>query len=248
MPQTVREFHPVRSRYLVITLDYLAPLLLVAGSLLTWWLVFYSPIFAVKKIDCELDFDPCQNPHILTELDKYLGMNLLRFNSAQLKSRLTGADFTIRQVEIGQSLPGTLLVSLQSVYPTVAARLKNQAQWVYFDDRLRVIGQKSSDPNVPTLVLPELRELVVGEIPTQPDLIYALKLTRRLAEEINDISSVELSDSTIILTLPNGRRALLSVSGDETIQIHALQSILQNDTILTGVATIDVRFSQPVLR
>lgn len=246
--EKTREFQPTRSRYLVITRDYLLPVLLIITAVLVWWIVFYTRLFSLTRIDCLQDFEPCENPYILTELQRYLGVNLLRFDSAVIKRRLTGADFSIRQVEVTKTLPGTLQVSLSSVYPTVAARLAGESKWVIFDDKLRVIGQKTKDPNVPTLITEELTGMTVGLPPADQALLSALDLTKRLSSSLSGIRSITLKGSDIILALNNNLTALMTTERDESAQITSLQLVLRDDTILSGVTTIDVRYSQPVLR
>ncbi|KKU58687.1 MAG: hypothetical protein UX82_C0034G0003 [Microgenomates group bacterium GW2011_GWE1_47_12] len=243
-----KEFLPTRSRYLVITRDYLLPLLFIIFGLFLWWLSFFSPAFTLQNIICQLDYEPCTGENLLAELAKYQGTNLFRLDDPALSARLTSADFTLRQAEIRKILPHTLALSLQSVYPTVAAKLETEATWIIFDEQFRVIGTRTVDPNVPTLTASSLTNLVVGSAPQDQTLLDALKLTRALSAAIPNIQGIKIVDSLIYLSLPDYRQAIMSTELPQATQIQSLQAVLANATILSGISTIDVRFSQPVLR
>lgn len=244
-----RVFHPSRSKYIVFTADYLLPILICLGVLALIYISLYSPFFKITKVDCSLDFTSCDNPGVLAELEKLKGKNIFTISPSDITSRLTSGDFTIRQASLRRALPGIITVDLQSVYPVVALRTEADSSWVVMDSKYRVIGVRSQDPNVPTVVVDGPLTLAVGKKPTDAVIIQALDIAGRLANELFSVKTITLVDEgTIKLSLPNGRSALFTTKKDELLQLRALQAILADATILKGIRTIDVRFAQPVLR
>jgi len=242
-------YHPSRSKYLVFTLDFLVPFTLIATLLLCGWAALYSPIFHISRIICTLDYTECEGGDLLAELERVKGQNIFRFNPDIFAARLTSADFTIREAKVVRVLPSSLVLTLHSVYPVVALKVSTDTDWIVLDDKLRVIRTISTDPNVPTVIVPGPLTLVVGKPPQDSSIIHTLGLARKLADELFSIKAVTLLDAeTIQLTLEGNIRALLTPQKDELTQIRALQAVLSDATITTGVSVIDMRFARPVLR
>lgn len=242
-------FHPARSRYFVITTDYLFPIFIILSVCALVWAAMYSPFFQLTTVTCVLDYQPCSDPVLLSELDKIKSQNIFRFNPRALEKRLTSGDFTIREAQVTRELPGSVQVTLQSVYPVVALQIAGESSWVVLDNRFRVIGTHATDPNVPTVILSSPTTLTVGQAPTDPALIATLNLARSLASELVSVKSLTLQDqNTILVILPSGLQAIFTTQKDNLVQIKALQAVLKGATLTKDVHTIDVRFSWPVLR
>jgi hypothetical protein len=91
--------------------------------------------------------------------------------------------------------------------------------------------------------------LALGKPVDDPVIKDALALTDRLFKQMPSMEVVTLVDENRIeILLDSGVLAILTPKKDESIQLRSLQAILQEVTISKGVHTIDVRFSQPVLR
>ena len=246
---TVPVFLPTRSKYLVITADYIVPTLITLGVIFLAYLTLYSPYFAITNVTCQLDFEPCENPAVIVEIDKLKGQNIFTLDTQSVTRRLTSGDFTIRQSEVSRTLPSSVQIDLQSVYPVVALQIAQDPNWVIMDDQFRVIAVRSEDPNVPTVIVPGPLTVVVGQSPTDPLILTSLKLALRLADELVTIKSLALIDAdTIELTLGDGKIAVFTPKKDELEQLRLLQVILEGATITKETRIIDVRFSRPVLR
>lgn len=242
-------FEPGKSKYLVITADYLLPLFLSILVIFLFYLAIFSPIFKVNQITCSLDYGECGDPSVLAELDKLKGQNIFRLQSDALRSKLTSGDFTIREVSMKKSLPDQVSIELQSVYPVVSLQVVGDPNWVVLDAQFRVITTRETDPNVPTVIVSGPLTLTVGQPIKDEAIISTLKLAQKLSEELPSVKTVLLIDGdTIELELSSGVRAILTPKKDEMVQLRSLQTILSDATIITGVRTIDVRFSRPVLR
>lgn len=240
---------PTKSKYLVLTYDYILPILLSLLVLFGGYLLLYSPMFHLQTITCELDFLPCENEALLAELDHLRGQNIFTFPKDELEAKLLSSDFTLATIQLARVLPNQLQVKLNSVYPSVALKVAGNSTWVVLDDRNRVIAHRDYDPNVPTLIINEPLTLVVGQAPDNSAIIHSLNLAKRLASEIPSTLSLALIDeNTLELTLQDNIVAVFSPKKDELTQLRLLQSILAEDTIKKAGDIIDLRFTQPVLR
>ncbi|MBP9670168.1 FtsQ-type POTRA domain-containing protein [Candidatus Woesebacteria bacterium] len=242
-------FHPAKSKYLVITMDYLLPLFLSALVVFLFYLAIFSPIFRVNQVTCTLDYSDCRDPSVLAELDKLKGQNIFRLQPDSLRSKLTSGDFTIREVSMKKSLPGKVEIELESVYPVVALQVTGDPNWVVLDHQYRVIATRNADPNVPTVIVPNPLVLTVGKPVTDDVLVQSIKLALSLSSELISVKSITMIDeNTIHITLASGIIAVFSPRTDEARQLKSLQAVLSGGTITKGIRTIDVRFTQPVLR
>lgn len=242
-------FHPARSKYLVFTTDYVVPFLIIIGILSLLAVALYSPIFKIAEVNCALDYQECSDPSVIAELDKFKGRNIFTLKPSDVTTRLTSGDFTIREASLSKELPGTISLSLQSVYPAIALKVDGDPTWVVLDADLRVIGTRQEDPNVPTVIVPGPLTLTVGKRTQDEVIVQSLLLARRLADELFTVKTITLIDAdSIELALEGGMKAIFTPKKDELVQLRALQVVLSDATILKGVSTIDVRFAQPVLR
>lgn len=246
---TARVFHPSRSKYLVFTANYLLPLFVCLGVISLYLFVLYSPLFKINSVICVLDFRDCTDPSLIVEINKLKGQNIFILSSSKISSRLTSGDFTIRAAKLTKELPNKITINLQSVFPVVALQTIGDSTWVTLDSKLRVIGTSSSDPNVPTVIINSPIILTIGKVPEDSAIIKSLNIAQRLADELFSIKTISLIDSdTIELSLAGGKKAIFTPKKDEIEQLRVLQAILGDATIAEGIKTIDVRFTQPVLR
>lgn len=241
--------HASKSKYIVLTYDLILPLIIIFGIIGGIAVSLKSDLFAVKIIRCRVDYQDCPVGPVMAELEKYIGHNLLTVQTDELEQRLTAGDFTIREAVITKKLPDTLSVELQSVYPVAALRVEGvESEWIVFDSGYRVIGKRTSDPNVPTVLVKTAPTVHAGYRIDDPALVKALDYTLLIASEINSVTAVALEGDTLTLVLASGKTALLTTVKDSMAQIRTLQAILQANTMNSEVRTIDVRFSKPVLR
>lgn len=247
--QLAPTFTPNKPKYFLVTADWIYPIIIIFLTLFLLWLALFSPVFAIQNLRCELDARPCPDSSLLAEVNRIRGSNIFRFDSHTFSSRLTSADFTVRDATINKILPNTLVVELSSVYPSVALRLAEATEWIILDDRLRVIRSVTFDPNVPTVIVPGPLSLKVGEVPSDPELSSALTFARTVISDLPHIATISLSPHTLTLSFTDQPYvALLSTTSDLTPQIRSLQAILSGATIDSSTRVIDVRFAQPVLK
>lgn len=239
-----------RSKYLVLTAEYLIPFFVIFVAILSYLLAFHTSLLNLKKISCQLDYEPCSNPSLLAELNKFIGVNLLTLDETELKSRLLSGEFTLREVGLSRQFPASLEVTLLSTYPVVAIQAKdNLYQWLTLDERFRIIKVSSVDPNVPTVTVDSVPPAQLGGTLTDPVIKETLTLALEITRELISIKSIYLtSDTTVMLTLSSGLTAILTTTKDQLTQLKTLESLLASPEIVSKYKTIDVRYSQPVLK
>lgn len=246
MFQTVK---PAKSKYFVLTKEIVIPaiiILIVIGGVVV---SLKTDIFAVRTITCTLDFKECTDAGVIAELNKLQGQNLLTIQTGGMSGRLTAGNFMIRQVEFHKQLPNTLRVELLSVYPVAAIQVKNTgSEWIVVDGKYRVIGIRNTDPNVPVVIVDSPPDVRIGTAIADQGVVKALDFAISIVGELPSVRATELSGDTITLELAGGKSAILSTSVDRDTQIHTLQAVLADSTMIKEVRSIDVRFGRPVLK
>ncbi|GEM_PF-830258 len=241
------DFKPVRSPYFVLTTDYLVPILVIIFSLLVWFIAFRTAIFHLSDVKCEREMEPCNNPYILSELEKYKSQNLLTLNVSEIESKLKAGDPTISRVLITKQLPRTLSISITSSTPSLALRVSSENTWILLDENLRVVRLSPIATALPTLEISEPLTVQIGQA-IESDVGVAAQLLRTLSKSI-DMRLVSLDKDLVKVTLADGIVALLTTQKDVNNQVLALQAVLRDDTIdRTKYRVIDVRFDKPVLK
>lgn len=237
----------LKSKYLVITSDYLVPLGITVGVLLLIWLTLFSSSFAIKKVICEADHEPCANSALEKEIEKIIGQNTLRFRENELRAKLLSGEFTVREVEITRTLPGTVKVSVYSVLPVVALLQVGDPRYVTLDKDYRVIKLTSTNPNVPVVSVSSLPPIQLGK-KLEGEFLPLLSLVLELVRAFPAYQSIEYPAPNMVkLALPE-ITAVFSTGVETDKQIRLLQAVLSDSTILSGKQIVDVRFTQPVLK
>ena len=245
-----RPFH--KSRYLVITENYLIPLGIIFLGFLSVYLLFFSPLFQVKQIACFRDQQPCQDPFILAEIKKYHSQNLFRFPQEELRSRLLQGNKTILQVKFSFHLPNQVRLDLVSTTPQLAIRLQSQPpRYLLIDQNFRPIMTTSSSANLPLIILDRPTHFQLGQVVTDPDLQFIFRAALTVSQTLNQPLTFSLHQHDVYLDFDRfDFQARLSTQQDLERQLQLLQAVLSNVKMLEEqqIKLIDVRFTQPVLK
>lgn len=242
-----------KSRYLVITENYLWPILIILVALASLWFIFRSPFFQVKTITCQRDYQACQDPFILSELAKYKHLNLFLFPKEKLRQRILAGNKTVQSVQFSFQLPHTLKVNLTSTVPLVALQLKPDNQhprYLLVDQNFRPISLVSQSQNLPLLITDQPYQLQLGQVISQEQLHQALVMVQGLLKFLPPNFQLQLRDTDLYLTLPHRPKIRLTTTRDPQAQLNLLQAVLSNAKMLeeSQIKLIDVRFDQPVLK
>lgn len=244
-----REFSPANSKYIIFTSEYIIPLLILITIILLGYVILKTSYFSISNIICTQEYEECQNEHLNAELERYRGDNIFQLDIDSIQSRIESGQKTVKQVTVTRQLPSTLIIELIPTTSIIALQLINTDQWIVLDERLLITKVTDKNPNLITILITQLEIIQVGQPITDPKLLAVLELTREISRQFFEFSSIELDDNIITLYLKNGQKALLTTSRETSAQLYTLQSILADDIITSdAVHTIDVRFTQPVLK
>lgn len=239
-----------KAKYVKITLDIILPILAIIVIGFVAWGVLFSPLLAIRGIECLADYKPCQNENVVVELSKSKGENLLRFDEGPVINRLKSGDFMLQTVTIKRVLPGKLIVETFSVNPETAVQLSQEPNtWVVCDKDARVIKVTGDNPNVPTVTVEQLGVVRIGAKLQDPGLPEALALATKLRDHNLVAKRLFLVDQTTVAASLELTTVLFTTTRDAGQQVQALQAILADSTIKEEkYKTIDLRFAQPILR
>lgn len=236
-----------KTNYLVITASYLLPILTFVGSLALLYLAFFSPLFQIKQLECQQDYEPCINPFILAEIDHLKGQNIFLFNSVNFVRKITAGDFQTRDAQIKKKLPDTLRLSLQSVYPILAVQVTGENRLATIDSNLRVIKLTESSSHVPLVVLDTPFSFQIGRAIADDRLTKILEYSSSIVHSIPNITQVNVEGDNLTIQLDSRIVAVFTLHKSSSEQISALKAVLGDATIREGLRKVDVRFAQPVL-
>jgi len=94
------------SKYFVATSQVLPQILVILFSLSSLYLLFFSPIFKITKVECYQDVETsCQNSFVIAAANDSLGNNLFRFDTQVALDRIRRGDPTIRSLEYKKFSP-----------------------------------------------------------------------------------------------------------------------------------------------
>lgn len=237
----------VPSRYLVLTSDLVVPGIIITSVLAAAYLFLASPVFKLQAFKCELDYQPCQEGAITAEIDRLKGQNIFMFETHDLERRLTSSEFTVATVETRKILPSTLEVTLISVRPHFAVKQEGDERYVVLDEKRRVIGLRSEDPHVPVLFTKDLPPLQIGQ-PISGTIDQAIAAAEAVVAAFIPYTAHAYDNGLLRVTLEDGPVASIDPAGNVERQVGLLQAVLRDRTILEGIATIDVRYAQPILK
>lgn len=244
------KYHSTKSKYLIITSQFIIPSIVIVLSASIFFLVFKSSIFKAKDPVCLYDNNPCSDAQIIAEINKYIGSNLITLKDGELKSKLMDGNKAIKDISITKKLPNLLVVEITPTSPAVAIQvINNKNEWVVLNNNLVVTNIVNTDPNLPTIIIDSSQQVQIGLPIADPDVAETILLARKITEQFIDVERIELSDKTITLTFDSGIYALLTTIKDLDDQLITLQAILAQDKIIgSDYIVVDVRFDQPVLK
>ncbi len=238
------------SKYFVATSQYLLPTAVIALSIATLYLTFFSSFFKVTKIDCYQDVgEPCQNGFLLKDQDRFIGKNIFLLDTAQEVARLKKGDPTIRSIDYTKTLPGQLTLQIQSVYPTLALGTLGSDNLLILDSDYRLIKSSQVSFNVPVISYDKELTIRVGERIENEELRALLNACLKIATKVTGTTTFSLKDKSITADLPpGGTQALFTITRDLDEQLSALHTIREGVTISPSGTVIDVRYLQPIIK
>lgn len=241
---------PHSSKYFVATSEYLVPIITLVLALAAIYTLYFSPVFKVSQILCTQDVsESCQNTHLLAEHNHFLGHNLFLLNLNDVKTRALQADQTIREIKYQKTLPSTLVIDVQSVYPTLALGTVGVDRLFVLDDDYRVIKTSTEYPHVPVVLTANSLSHQVGERLGDDLLRLQLSTCLAIAKSIPGTTKFLLNERDITVELEGGAlSALFTTERPLDTQLNALHAVRQGVTISNRGVVIDLRYQQPIIK
>lgn len=241
----------VNSKYFVATSQFVAPFLVLVTSVTALYFMYFSHYFQLKKIECFQDVgETCQNGHLMAEHNQLVGNNLLRLDLESMRERILRADPTIRQLQYKKILPNTLVINIQSVYPTIALGVSGSEELLVLDNEYRLIKKTMTFPNVPIVSLKDKSiTLAVGNTLSDDTLRTILNTCLALASNLTSSTLYEVTNNDITVSLEDsGTKAMFTTLRPIEDQLSALHAIRSDATILNKGSLIDLRYHQPIIK
>lgn len=214
---------------------FFALFILVSG-----WVIFLSPVFVVRRIECYTQFGTCPSS-LLSPLQQYKNARMFsRFATSQLQSGFS-QNSQVVQVSLYRRLPSTLVFNLRLRRPigTVANSVLG-AQSVVDDSG--IIYSTATNSALPLLLLDSPSSNL------DSDQVTALKILNQIGETSPQRLVGELQGTKLVVNYPQGLSVLIDINQTMDAWYPALQLILQRSKIDGKLPhKIDMRFTNPVV-
>ncbi len=200
--------------------------------------IFFSPLFRITTILCQVDINPCPQ-ELLVYLAQFNHRNLFIFNTHTLIRQLQGLHPEYKQVLVNIELPHTLRIEVTSRSPIAILVTSSSSTPILVDSQGVLIGSASASVNLPLIFL---------ATPSADLLLSSVNLLQLLQQSFISFVSLASTQSAILdVKLKTGMLTRFSLLQDLNSQVNSLQLILQQATIVPLPRIIDVRFDKPVL-
>lgn len=238
------------SKYFVATSQVIPSIIAILLSLSTLYVLFFSPFFKIAQVECYQDVrDTCQNGFVLSAASESIGSNLFRFDTVASGDLIRKGDPTIRSLEYKKVLPGTLILQIQSVYPTLALGTEGSTSLLILDPDFRIIKSSQDNPNVPIVLYNKPLSFRVGERISDDDLRSQLAACLTIVNELPGTKNCVVDGDGLTVLLEDGKTSAIFTSARSLdAQLSALHTIRTGVTISGNRAVIDVRYLQPIIK
>ncbi len=218
------------------------------------YVIGWSGIFEIKKIDCFVDGEKECSTEIKAELNKYLNKNLLGLRPGRIENRIVTAERLAKSAKAGLVLPDSLRVNITSRRAIAAiTTAETVGEQVEVDEDGVILGKSENNGGLPRLAWPEISNWPI-EKPVPENVRRAAAITSLAGERfqlqgIPSIDSGSSAGSLMVMKLKSGEKIFLSLAKDPVEQLGMLQVVLREVRIGgKPVIEIDMRFENPVVR
>lgn len=244
-----------------------AVLISVLGAVI--YAVRRSGFFEIRTISCRVDEGRECSAEIITELNQYIGKNLLFIRKDEIEDRIISADRLAAGASAKFRLPNSLIVSIVSRRPAAAITLsENFSEAVTVDSEGVILGKTDESAGLPRLVWPGISTWPI-EKRLPENIVRGLTLTSLAGEKFQlegivsidsgspyrstGQASTEMAVSSVpvaaMMRLKSGEKVWLGLDKEPVEQLTRLQLVLNQVRIENKqVSEIDLRFDNPVIR
>ena len=229
---------------------FLTVMRLLAGSLavgLAIYLVLFSSLLTIKKIDCTQDGNSCSED-VLADLNKQIGKKTMFLDRRQIENRLVEADKNISQAKVTIKLPDRISIILVSRIAVAQIGIAPSNQEVLLlDQNNTVIGKSIIAFNLPVVFGSEAGSLSIGQnagvrIGRAITIADSLRMMGKFGNAIINGD---------MLTVIGGEMGeiIFSLDKEPETQLQSLQ-VLTNQVRIDQLdqKVIDLRFERPIVK
>lgn len=224
-----------------------------------FWLLFFSDLFSVKKIEytglsnlTENELDSLVNSRIKTK--KYLILrqdSIILLNKNDLVYKIS-ENYNVQGIDIQKKLPSTIIINIKE--KGIAAIWQESQNYFYIDDNGGIIKQVmdiSDNNEYPIIENKGDLRIYEKSIPAQYDIKKTIELFKlfKLNEGKFELSKIVVDNepNTIKIVTKNGLLLLFNSNNEIDGQLLKLQSISKDKQLnLENKAYIDLRFGDKI--
>lgn len=222
------------------------PSILLCASL---GLIAVPSLISIEAVICQSQFGPCRE-NITLSLQEFKGKSF-RKTKGQIESFLRG-EAAVEKFSLRLKLPSTIMVTILEKKTRFALKQKNAEIYANLSAAGEVLAIESLTP-LPVVVIsvnpPNLGEKVAAST------LFALKIQERMFSAYQ-VKEGEIVDDSLKVLFNDGYTVFFPLKGDIDEIMGALSLIIyelkrpEGDSRIEGtkISTIDLRFTNPVLR
>jgi hypothetical protein len=225
---------------------WLLLILLMGGS---YWL-FTGDYFRVSKITCENQQGKTCDEVVMAELGSHRGESIFAVHTKAIKNKLEKASPAYQEVVVLAKLPNLLSVTMRDKVDYANLKVASNSAVFLVDQNLLIVNKTDAPTRgIFTIIAENAQKYGVGDQITDETLVKTFDLVELLRKSYLQFDEITVSSPTmVIVTLPEGKRALFTTTRDLPRQVTSLQLILSKATIAKEPQEYDMRFDKPVLK
>ena len=225
---------------------WLLVVLLVGGT----FAVLKGNYFRLSQVTCENHEGKICDEVVIAELGSHKGESIFNINTKAIKSELQKASPAYQDIVVLVKLPNMLVVTMRDKVDYANLKVASNSAVFLVDPNLLIVN-KTDIPTKGnfTIVAESAVQYGVGDKITDDTLVKTFELVELFRKNYLQFNEIIVSSPTsIIVSLPEGKRAIFTTTRDLPRQVTSLQLILSKATIAKEPQVYDMRFDKPVLK
>ena len=218
-------------------------IIIILGLIVFFW---KSPWFYANIITCSTQFSSTCEEAVLAELEQGKGRHLFFGSWEKEIENIQRANPSYAEFSRKRRFPSKIEFTVTLSPPRYILIIHSQEQLI---TEAGAVVHTTFPEHLPKFLIAESVATQIEDSTVIPDYLHKefLTVAQCLSQTPTQLDSIEwLSNSEIILSLANDRKALIKAA-DCSSQIQQLQTVLQYP-LETEWTEVDLRFSKPILR
>ncbi|MDO5727525.1 MAG: cell division protein FtsQ/DivIB [Bowdeniella nasicola] len=204
----------------------------LAVTLAVLWVVFFSPLFALKTVKIHQQGDQVSADSVHAVLEDYQGIPLPRLPIEDM-TQAVAALTIVESVSVRRSWPHEVIVTVKG-RTAIAAQKQPDDSFALIDAYGVILGSRSEQPtDIPLLSVRGDEALTTALIDDALSCLQALPGDVRARVTVADIDA----DGLTTLQLDNGAVVVWGSTNDTELKANVLQVLLQEDAKVYDVSS-----------